>query len=141
MGAYAKWMKTDLQRLIWFVSRVQGLMVAPGNPKAVASVADLNRPGLRFVNRQRGSGTRTLLELLLARAGVDRARIAGFENEEFTHAAVAALVAGGVADVGFGVEAAAAQFRLGFVPVTTERYFLICRRTFSTTRRCARSSR
>lgn len=127
MATYAKWMKPPLQRLIWFVTRVQGLIVAPGNPKAVTGVADLGRPGLRFVNRQRGSGTRTLLELLLARAGVDRARIAGFENEELTHAAVAALVAGGVADVGFGVEAAATQFRLGFVPVTTERYFLICR--------------
>ena len=62
MGTYAKWMKPDLQRLIWFVSRVQGLIVAPGNPKAVAGVADLARPGLRFVNRQRGSGTRTLLD-------------------------------------------------------------------------------
>ena len=110
MATYAKWMKPELQRLIWFVTRVQGLIVAPGKPKALTGIADLGRPSLRFVNRQRGSGTRTLLELLLARAGVDRARIAGFENEEFTHAAVAALVAGGVADVGCGVEAAAASF-------------------------------
>src|SRR5262245_9512778 len=127
MKTYAKWMNPDRQRLIWFVSRVQGLMIAPGNPKAVAGIADLVRPGLRFVNRQRGSGTRALLERLLAHTGVDRTRVAGFEDEEFTHAAVAALVAGGVADGGFGGAAAAAQFQLGFVPVTTERYFLICR--------------
>jgi molybdate-binding protein len=124
MSTYAKWMKPQLQRLIWFVTRVQGLIVAPGNPKAVTGVADLGRPGLRFVNRQRGSGTRTLLELLLARAGVDRARIAGYENEEFTHAAVASSPAG----------LPTPDWRRGGrrpvsarPSVTTERYFLICR--------------
>jgi molybdate transport repressor ModE-like protein len=127
MSRYAKWMKPRLHRLIRFVTRAQGFIVAPGNPKGIRTVADLTRPDIRLINRQRGSGTRTLLEQLLARAAVDRGRIEGFENEEYTHAAVAALVAGRLADVGFGVRAAAEQFGLGFVPVATERYFLACR--------------
>jgi molybdate transport repressor ModE-like protein len=127
LARYAKWMKPRIHRLVRLVTRTQGLVVAPGNPKVIRSIADLARPGVRLINRQRGSGTRTLLEQLLAHAGVDRARIDGFENEEYTHAAVAALVAGRLADVGFGVQAAADQFGLDFVPVATERYFLILR--------------
>src|SRR5262245_35197784 len=127
MARYAKWMKPRVHRLIRFVIRTQGIVVGRGNPKGIKTVADLARDGVRFVNRQRGSGTRALLEQLLAHAGVDRARIDGFEDEEFTHAAVAALVAGRLADVGFGVQAAADQFGLDFIPVATERYFLICR--------------
>jgi molybdate-binding protein len=79
-----------------------------------------------MVNRQRGSGTRALLEFIISAEGLDRARMAGYENEEITHAAVAALVAGNQADVGFGVQAAAANYGLGFVPVCTERYYLAC---------------
>jgi molybdate transport repressor ModE-like protein len=124
---YAKWLKPRAHRLIRFVTRTQGFIVAPGNPKALRTIVDLARPGVRLINRQRGSGTRTLLEQLLAQAGVSRSRIEGFENEEYTHAAVAALVAGRLADVGLGVQAAADQFGLGFVPIATERYFLICR--------------
>lgn len=127
MSRYEKWLKPRSHRLIRFVTRTQGFVVAPGNPKGIRSVANLAQPGVRLINRQRGSGTRALLEQLLAHAGVDRTRIEGFENEEFTHAAVAALVAGRLADVGFGVAAAASQFGLDFVPVATERYFLICR--------------
>jgi molybdate transport repressor ModE-like protein len=124
---YAKWLKPRAQRLIRFVTRTQGLIVAPGNPKSIRTIADLARSGVRLINRQRGSGTRTLLEQLLARAGIARGRVEGFEVEEYTHAAVAALVAGRLADVGLGVQAAADQFGLGFVPIVTERYFLICR--------------
>jgi molybdate transport repressor ModE-like protein len=127
MVRYAKWLKPRVHRLIRFVTRTQGLVVARGNPKNVRTIADLTQRGVRFVNRQRGSGTRALLEQLLAQAEIDRARIDGFENEEFTHAAVAALVAGRLADVGFGVQAAADQFGLDFIPIVTERYFLVCR--------------
>lgn len=127
LARYAKWLRPRLHRLIRFVTRAQGLIVAPGNPKGIRTVSDLARPGVRLINRQRGSGTRALLEQLLAHAAVDRARIGGFENEEYTHAAVAALVAGRLADVGFGVQAAAEQFGLDFVPIATERYFFICR--------------
>jgi molybdate-binding protein len=81
---------------------------------------------VRLANRQRGSGTRALLEYFIAAAGLDRARIQGYESEEVTHGAVAALIAGQQADVAIGVQAAAAQYRLGFVPLCTERYFLAC---------------
>lgn len=123
---YASWLKPRVHRLIRFVTRIQGFIVVPGNPKRIETAADLARPGVRFVNRQVGSGTRTLLEQLLAHAGVDPSRIDGFEHEELTHAAVGALVAGRLADAGFGVRAAADQFGLDFVPVATEHYYLIC---------------
>ncbi len=81
---------------------------------------------MRFINRQRNSGTRFLLEGLLAEAEVDSDRISGFENGEFTHAAVAAYVASGMADVGFGLETPARRFKLDFIPLANERYFLMC---------------
>ena len=124
---YADWLKPRTYRLISIATRKQGMIVAAGNPREIRDVADLARKGVRLINRQKGSGTRALLEYLLTEAQVDRKRIAGYPNEEFTHAAVAALIAGGQADAGFGVEAAAAQFRLGFVPFATERYYLACR--------------
>lgn len=110
--------------LLPLADRTQGLIVAKGNPKKVKSVADLARPGVRFINRQRGSGTRALLEFLLSASGVGREAILGYDQEEITHSAVAALVAGRQADAGFGLEAAAVRFHLAFVPVTSERYYL-----------------
>jgi molybdate-binding protein len=83
---------------------------------------------VRFINRQRGSGTRLLLETMLDEQGLDPHRISGWPNEEYTHAAVAAYVASGMADAGFGVEAAARQFDLDFVPVASERYLLLTSR-------------
>ena len=114
-------------RLITFASRTQGFMVLPGNPLGVAAIGDLCRDGMRLANRQRGSGTRALLEFLISSAGLDRARIAGYDTEETTHGAVAALIAGRQADVGFGVQAAAVQYGLGFVPVCREQYYFACR--------------
>jgi putative molybdopterin biosynthesis protein len=111
-------------RFLPLAVRRQGLVVARGNPRGIARVADLSRPDVRIVNRQRGSGTRALLEFLLTEAGVDRGAIRGYDDEEITHSAVAALVAGHQADAGFGLEAAALRFGLGFVPVATERYYL-----------------
>ena len=110
--------------LLALADRTQGLIVAKGNPKKVKSMADLAKPGLRFINRQRGSGTRALLEFLLTAAGIDRDAIPGYDQEEITHSAVAALVAGRQADAGFGLEAAAARFHLGFVKLASERYYL-----------------
>jgi putative molybdopterin biosynthesis protein len=124
---YAEGLPLSTHRLVSFVTRTQGLMVRPGNPKAITKVADLCRPGVRMLNRQRGSGTRALLEFMISTEGLDRARMQGYDDEEITHAAVAALIAGHQADVGFGVEAAAAQYHLDFVPVCTERYLLACR--------------
>lgn len=113
-------------RLISFVTREQGLIVRAGNPQEIEGVEALCREGVRMVNRQRGSGTRALLEFMISARGLDRARMDGYENEEITHGAVAALIAGNQADVGFGVRAAAAQYRLGFVPLCRERYYLAC---------------
>ena len=124
---YEECLPLEEYRLISFVTRTQGLIVRPGNPKNLATVADLMREGVTMVNRQRGSGTRALLEFVISAEGLDRSRMHGYDNEEITHAAVAALVAGHQADAGFGVQAAAAQYRLGFVPVCKERYFLACR--------------
>ena len=127
LAQYAKWLLPDKQKLIHLVTRTQGLFLARGNPKAIRSFADLGRPGVAFINRQRGSGTRLLIDQLLEEAGVDYQRLDGYQTEEFTHAAIAAYVASGMADAGFGVEPAARQFALDFLPMAKERYFLICR--------------
>ena len=116
--------------LIHLATRRQGLAVAPGNPKKIGGIADLEREGVRFVNRQGGSGTRLLFDVLLARAGVDTRRIEGYEILEYTHAAVAAYVGSGMADAGFGLEVPARRFGLDFVPLVTERYFFLCRNDF-----------
>ncbi|MEJ0098473.1 MAG: substrate-binding domain-containing protein [Pseudomonadota bacterium] len=114
-------------RVIGFVTREMGLMVRRGNPLEIRSVADLRNPAIRFVNRDPDSGSRVLFDQLLKEGGVDGARISGYEHGEFTHAAVAAYVASGMADVSFGVEAAARQFDLDFVRLVTEDYFFVCR--------------
>jgi putative molybdopterin biosynthesis protein len=126
MSRMQPWLRAD-QQVITFVVRTQGLILAPGNPLGISGLADLLRGDLRFVNREQGSGTRMLLESLLLRDNLDSAAINGFHNEEFTHAAVAAYVASGMADAGFGVEAAARQFGLTFIPMAREHYCLLCR--------------
>ncbi|MFI7673805.1 molybdopterin biosynthesis protein [Actinophytocola sp. NPDC049390] len=113
--------------VIRLVHRDQGLIVAPGNPLELAKVDDLTRPGLRYVNRQRGAGTRALLDHELARRGIDPADIPGYAREEHTHLAVAAAVAAGRADAGLGILAAARAFGLDFVPVAQEPYDLVLR--------------
>ncbi len=112
--------------------RTQGLMVKPGNPKKLTRLADLTRTGVRFVNRQPGSGTRLCLDFLLGQQGVQPAQIHGYAHEEFTHAAVAATVASSMADVAFGIEAAAREQGLDFVPVVNEHYYLAARATVLT---------
>ncbi len=120
---YRPWLNAEATMLIKVVTRRQGFMVAPGNPKGIRGVADLILPGVRFINRQPASGTRLLFDLLLGVNGIDSSAVDGYASEEFTHLAVAAMVASSAADVGFGIEAAAAQFRLSFIPVTWETYF------------------
>ena len=111
--------------VVRLVHREQGLIVPPGNPLGLTGIADLARDDLRYVNRQRGSGTRVLLDYELGRLGIDAAEIIGYEREEYTHLAVAASVASGRSDCGLGVLAAASAFGLGFVPVTREPYDLV----------------
>ena len=125
VAEYRNWLDPTKQILIFLVHRQQGIFVRPGNPKRIGAVAALTRPEVRFVNRQRGSGTRLLLETLLEENGLAPRAINGWLDEEYTHAAVAAYVASGMADAGFGVEAAARQFQLDFVPVASERYMLL----------------
>ncbi|MCW5625369.1 MAG: helix-turn-helix transcriptional regulator [Burkholderiales bacterium] len=126
MARYARWLNPARQRLIHLVTRTQGLFVATGNPKGIRTIADLVRPDITFINRQKGAGTRLLFDQVLAEAGITAGAINGYATEEFTHAAVAAYVASGAADAGFGVEPAAHQFRLDFIPVALERYFFVC---------------
>ena len=114
--------------LLGVATRTQGLMAARGNPKRIESLADLLRRDVRIVNRQRGSGSRIEFDELLRGAGIDTAAIRGYETEEFTHLAVAATVAGGGADAGYGIRAAAAQYGLHYVPLLTERYYLAAER-------------
>lgn len=123
---YAKWLDPQKSQIIHVATRRQGLMVAQGNPLEIYGVNDLTKPGVRFINRQPSSGTYFLLECFLQKAGIDPAKIHGFNQSEFTHAAVAAYVASGMADVGLGVETPSRRFHLDFVPLATERYFLVC---------------
>lgn len=105
--------------------RQQGFIVAPGNPKHIAGVEDLTREGVRYLNRQRGAGTRILFDHHLARAGVSPEDIQGYGREEHTHMAVAVNVKTGAADCGLGVFAAARALGLDFVPLARERYDLV----------------
>ncbi|AOY91610.1 LysR family transcriptional regulator [Cupriavidus sp. USMAA2-4] len=123
LARFRAWLRADTHCLVHLAVRTQGLFVEAGNPRRIVGLEDLCRPGVRFVNRQEGSGTRLLLDLLLQARGIAPARIDGYRNGEFTHAAVAAYIGSGMADVGFGVETAARRFGLGFVPVLKERYF------------------
>jgi putative molybdopterin biosynthesis protein len=108
--------------------REQGLIVAPGNPLGLGGIGDLSRSGLRYVNRQRGAGTRVLLDQSLSQRGIEPGAIDGYAREEHTHLAVAAAVAAGRADCGLGVLAAARAFGLDFVPVAKEPYDLVLER-------------
>jgi len=111
-------------RLVTLAMREQGLIVAKGNPKRIRSLEDLVRREVRLVNRQGGSGTRVLLDYHLGEAGIDPAQIRGYDDEEYTHMAVAVQVLAGGADVGMGILAAARALDLDFVPVASERYDL-----------------
>ena len=136
-GAMKPLLKPGVHKLIGCVRRTQGLMVRPGNPLRLRGLADLvaagaadGNPGhrvARFVNRQPGSGTRLLMDHLLAEQGLDPAQIPGyFDAPESSHLAVAAALASGVGDAGPGIEAAAAQFSLDFIPLIAEDYYLVC---------------
>jgi len=127
LAPYQRWLKPRQHRLIGFIEREQGLMLPPGNPAQVRALRDLAGKRLRVINRQRGSGTRLLFDQLLHEAGIDGHALRGYSTEEFTHLAVAATVAAGKADAGFGVKAAALHYGLEFKMLERERYLLACR--------------
>ena len=126
---YSQYLCPQTHCLIHLANLKQGLFVHPNNPKKINDLKDLIRPEIRFINRQAGSGTRRLLEFLLKGKGINHNLINGFEIAEFTHAAIAAFIASNMADTGFGVETAARQFNLDFVPIVDEQYFFAVRKT------------
>ncbi|NJD02793.1 MAG: molybdopterin biosynthesis protein [Ruminiclostridium sp.] len=107
------------------VKRIQGFMVAPGNPWKIKGLNDIFQSGVKYVNRQKGSGTRILLDYLLRKDVYNPQSLYGYEREEFTHMSVAALVASGSADAGLGIYSAARAFRLDFIPLCQEQYDFI----------------
>ncbi len=125
---YREWLDPHEHALVQLAVRTQGLFVAPGNPLKVRDLNDLTRPELRYVNRPPGSGTRMLTDLMLAHQGVSAEQVNGYRTTELTHAAVAAFVASGMADVGLGVQTAAHRFGLHFIPLLKERYFFAVHR-------------
>jgi putative molybdopterin biosynthesis protein len=112
-------------QVLMLVKRQQGLIVQHGNPKSIHSLDDLIRSDLVFINRQRGAGTRVLLDYHLNQIGISIQAIRGYEVEEFTHLSVAAAIASGRADCGLGIAAAAQALELTFVPLYEERYELV----------------
>ena len=120
-----KLMPNETVTLINLVQRIQGLMVKSGNPEHIIGVRDLGRKEITFVNRQKGSGTRILLDSQLRKTGIPVAHVKGYGREETTHSAVAAAVARGEADAGLGAQAAASAAGLDFIPLVKERYDLI----------------
>lgn len=126
---YRSLLKPRGHRLVRFITRRQGLMVRAGNPLGIQGLADLAdgaKGQAHFINRQADSGTRALFDGLLRQQDIAAGDINGYPLEEYTHSAVAAYVASGMADVGFGVEAAARRFGLDFVPLASEDYLLVC---------------
>jgi len=117
-------------QVVGFVHRQQGLIVRPGNPRQLRSLQDL-AGGVTFINRQRGAGTRVLLDYHLNLLGMDAANVKGYDDEEYTHLGVAAAVSSGRADCGMGIPAAAQALGLDFVPLYEERYDLIIPQVFA----------
>ncbi len=120
-----RYLKDIPVKVVNLVHREQGLIIQKGNPKNIRGLEDLTRDDVVFVNRQRGSGTRILLDFRLSQLGISGDRIKGYRQEEFTHMGVAVNVLSGSADVGMGIYAAARALDLDFIPVVSERYDLI----------------
>ncbi|MEH7273790.1 helix-turn-helix transcriptional regulator [Neobacillus vireti] len=115
--------------VVRFASREQGFIIAKGNPKAIADFKDLTRKDVQFVNRQKGAGTRFLLDSMLAKQEIDPAAINGYGNEEWTHLSTASYISRGMADVAFGIQSAASHLGLDFIPVAKEQFDLVFRFT------------
>ena len=122
---YRPMLKPGTHKLIGFAERTQGLILPADNPLGLQSLADLARPGLRFANRQRGTGTRVVLEQLLATERLAPSSIDTWERAEPSHEAAAEAVASGSADAAFGIEPAAQKRGLAFLPLAREQYFLV----------------
>lgn len=115
--------------VIRLATREQGFIVAKGNPKNIQDFEDLTRKDITFVNRQKGSGTRFLLDSSLAKKRIQPSSIKGYENEEWNHLSTASYISRGIADVALGIRSAADQLGLDFIPVTDEKFDLVLRWT------------
>ena len=120
----AKRLKKEGMQIFPVMKRVQGFMVAKGNPQNINGPKDLLRSKIRFINRQKGSGTRLLLDTILTKEGIDPHRIKGYENEEFTHSAIAMAILAKKVDVGMGVKSVAIENGLDFIQLKDEIFFL-----------------
>lgn len=121
----SKYFKDGGVKLEKGVKRVQGLMVAKGNPKGIKGFTDVAREDISYVNRQKGAGTRILCDYLIKKNGMSASDIYGYEREEFTHTSVAAQIASGTADAGLGIYSAAKTYDLDFIPICNEEYDLL----------------
>jgi molybdate-binding protein len=126
--AYRSMLRPGRHKLVSFARRTQGLIVAAGNPLGLHQLSDLRRPGLRFAARGANTGTRVVLDELLAAQHIDPATIAALPRTEPSHRAAAEAVASGSADASLGIEGAARARGLGFVPLASEQYFLVALR-------------
>lgn len=126
---YLQWLNPEKHMLIHVATREQGLITQKNNPHKITGIENLTRRSVRFVNRQPESGTRTIFDELLKRDNINKSKINGYTDEEFTHLAVAAMVASGKVDAGFGIKAAAGRFNLNFIPIIQETYALAVTRT------------
>lgn len=120
----AKRLQKEGMQIFPVMKRVQGLMVAKGNPHHITGLKDLLRPNIRFINRQKSSGTRLLLDTILNKEGIDPKKIKGYEHEEFTHSAIATSILAKKADVGVGVKSIAIENGLDFIQLKDELFFL-----------------
>jgi len=118
-------------KVVALVGREQGLIVSRKNPKGIRGLRDLTRTNIQFVNRQRGAGTRVLLDYHLKSMTISPESIAGYFQEEYTHLGLAAAIASGRADCGLGIAAAAQALDLGFLPLFHERYDLVIPKQFA----------
>ncbi len=123
---YKPLLKPGQHKLIGFAQRTQGLLVKSGNPLNIHSLQDVMAKRLRYVNRELGTGTRLLLDELLANQGLAADQLIGYEHQELSHSAVANSIASGQADTGLAIESAASSSGLDFVPLASENYWLVC---------------
>jgi molybdate-binding protein len=125
-----RFLKGSGYEVVTFATWEEGLLVRPGNPKSISAVADLAEPTITLVNREEGAGARLLLDQRLRASGVDPGRVRGYDRIVLSHFEVARLVAGGQADVGIGIRAAARLFDLDFVPLQAARYDLVVPKSY-----------
>jgi molybdate transport repressor ModE-like protein len=124
---YYRTLSKTKHTIIRLVLRKQGFIVQKNNPKSILHLLDLTKSSIQLINRQKSAGTRILLDELLNYCDIDKDQVNGYKTEEYTHTAVAAHVASGAADVGFGIEYAARKFNLDFIPIISEQYVLACK--------------